>query len=109
MTGKIEMFDYGTISDEHKAAASEIVNMCNEMGQPLVAEFIKHKFKLVEPKRFDFKSSSFVKACEEAGIFVSVQGFVAEGTGPNEVQYQLCAVNEDIRKLDKFIDSLTNK
>jgi hypothetical protein len=48
--------------------------------------------------------SKFVKACFDAGIYVSVQGFVSEGNG--DKKYQLVCINDDVRKLDNFIEKL---
>ena len=104
MTDKqvIPVFDYGSLNDDHKAAAEECVAMANQMNQPMLAELIKARFQLVEPKRFDMDSSKFVAAAKEAGIYIAIQGHVKEG----DTEYQLVSVNEDIRKLEKFIELL---
>lgn len=98
----IPLFDYGSLNDDHKAAAEECVALANQLGQPMLAELIKAKFQLVEPKRFDMDTSKFVAAAKEAGIYIAIQGHIKEG----DTEYQLVSVNEDIRKLEKFIELL---
>jgi hypothetical protein len=102
MENLIPVFDYGSLNDDHKAAAEECVALAKQMNQPMLAELIKVKFQLVEPNRYDMDSSKFVQAAKEAGIYIAIQGHVKEG----DTEYQLVSVNEDIRKLDKFIELL---
>lgn len=109
MTNKIEMFDYGSITEQHKAAAQEIVDLCKNMDQLMLAELIKHKFQLVEPNRYNMEESSFVKACSDADIFVSIQGYIAEGEGAEQKQYQVVSVTGDIRKMNDFVENLKNE
>jgi hypothetical protein len=102
MENLIPVFDYGSLNDDHKAAAEECVALAKQLNQPMLAELIKVKFQLVEPNRYDMESSKFVQAAKEAGIYIAIQGHVKEG----DTEYQLVSVNEDIRKLDKFIELL---
>jgi len=102
MENLIPVFDYGSLNDDHKAAAEECVALAKQLNQPMLAELIKVKFQLVEPNRYDMDSSKFVQAAKEAGIYIAIQGHVKEG----DTEYQLVSVNEDIRKLDKFIELL---
>jgi hypothetical protein len=102
MENLIPVFDYGSLNDDHKAAAEECVALAKQLNQPMLAELIKAKFQLVEPNRYDMDSSKFVQAAKEAGIYIAIQGHVKEG----DTEYQLVSVNEDIRKLDKFIELL---
>ena len=107
MTQLTEMFDYGSLTAEHKAAALEIVDLCKNMDQHIVAELIKHKFQLVEPNRYNMEESSFIKACADAGIYVSIQGHIKENVGtPEELEYQLVSITQDIRKMNEFVDNL---
>ena len=102
MENLIPVFDYGSLNDDHKAAAEECVALAKQLNQPMLAELIKVKFQLVEPNRYDMDSSKFVQAAKEAGIYIAIQGHIKEG----DTEYQLVSVNEDIRKLDKFIELL---
>jgi hypothetical protein len=107
MTKLTEMFDYGSITEEQKAAALEIVQLCKNMDQHIAAEIIKHKFQLVEPKRYNMEESAFIKACADAGIYVSIQGHIKENAGtPDELEYQLVSISQDIRKMDEFVEKL---
>jgi hypothetical protein len=102
----IPMFDYGNITDEHKSIAKEIAVFLESSNQHQLADAIRKRFKVVETPTFDLKQSKFFQEAQKAGIFVAVQGFVQEGLDGDAIQYQLCAVCEDVRNLDKFIDSV---
>jgi hypothetical protein len=99
MTTEIkEPFNYALINDEHKLAAEEIVNLCNQLGQPMIAEVIKNKFELIDRPKYDMEQSDFVKACSEIGIYCSIQGHRID----NGVEYPMVVINEDIRTFEKL-------
>ena len=102
----IPMFDYGNITDEQKSVVKEIAGFLESSNQHQLADVIKKRFKVVETPKFDLRKSKFYQEAEKAGVFVAVQGFVQEGLDGDAIQYQLCAVCDDIRNLDKFIDSI---
>lgn len=102
----VPLFDYGNITDEHKSVVREIASFLEMSGQANLADTLKKRFKVQETPTFDINSSKFYQEAQKAGIFVAVQGFLQEGLDGTGVQYQLCAICEDIRKLDKFIDSI---
>lgn len=99
------VFDYGSITDEHKTVASEIVNLLDNMNLPMASELIKQKFQLVETPKYDISQSKFVKECDKVGIHCAVQGWIKEG---NEKEYQVISVTEDVRRLNDLIDSIKN-
>ena len=97
------LFDYGDIKDEHLAAAEEIANLCLQFGQPMIAAEIRRKFKIVEVPKYDLEASDFVQECNKHGMYVSIQGIIHEGEGPNLMEYQLVGISGDIRKMNEFI------
>jgi len=104
MTIKKHLFDYGTISDDHKEAAAEIAKVLEESGLSEPARQIKARFKVEELPTYNMEDSEFAKYCKMAGIFISMQGLIMEGEGADVMQYQLCAVNDDIRRLNHLIE-----
>lgn len=95
----IPVFDWRDIKPEHQQAAQEIADIMENMNQPMLAELIRQKFKVIPPTRYDLKQSEFVQECSKNNIGIMIQGYVDEGG----IQYPLIAITEDIRRLDKFI------
>jgi len=107
MTEQIKtLFDYGDIKEEHTRVAEEIANLCLQFGQPMLAEEIKRKFKIVEVPKYNLEESEFVQECVKHGVYVSIQGILQEGEGPNLMEYQLVGISGDVRKMNAFIRAL---
>ena len=104
----IPSFDYGSINEDHKKAAEEIAGLVKSFGQNDLAEIIKQRFKVQEPKRFDLSQSKFFEVCQAAGIYCAVQGWIQVGTDIDNVHYPLVGVSEDIRKLDSRVEHIKN-
>lgn len=100
----LENFNYGNITDEHKAAALEIVNIARSTNNDMLAELIAHKFQLVEPVKYDIADSKFVQACETMKFNYWIQGWVTEGEDKDAVHYPIISITEDVRKLNTFMD-----
>jgi hypothetical protein len=94
------VFDYGGINEHHVEAAIEIISILRQMGNELPAKIISERFKLEEPKRFDFTQTKFFKACQEANVFLGMQGFVVNHDDPEKTEYPIVSISEDIRKLE---------
>lgn len=94
------VFDYGSINNDHREAAVEIIGLLRQMGNELPAKIIAERFKLEEPKRFDFTTTKFAKACQEANVFLGVQGFLINQDDPEKTEYPIVSISEDIRKLE---------
>lgn len=101
-------FDYGSLNEDHKKAASEIARLLEDNGNEMIAELIKSKFQLTEPVRKKPEESIFVRACLENNIHCSIQGWVAHGIGPDAVHYPLISISEDVRVLDKLVTFIRN-
>jgi hypothetical protein len=100
-------FNYGQISDEQKSVAVEIIELAKQSGNNELAELIKYKFQIVEPNKFDITNSAFVQACEAAGFKYWIQGWLIEDPDNlASMQYPIISITEDVRKLDKFIESM---
>jgi hypothetical protein len=102
------VFNYGGITEQHQEAAVEIANLIAESGNPILAELVKQRFKVVEVPRYDINLSPFIDACKEAGVFAAVQGYMQEGSGLEKMEYPLVSICEDIRKLEKLIPAIKN-
>jgi predicted TIM-barrel fold metal-dependent hydrolase len=98
----VPLFDYGSVNDDHRAAAAEISELIKAHGNDMLAELIKVRFNVVEPNRYDVAQSPFVKACKEHGLPIAIQGWIQQGEGPDAVFYPLICVNEDVRRFDEF-------
>jgi hypothetical protein len=98
------LFDYGSIKPEHQEAAEEIANYVASMGQDVLGNLIKTRFKIEEIKKYDMEDSEFVQFCKQAGIFVAGQGFIQQGDGIDAMQYPMIAICEDIRNMQKLVD-----
>ena len=92
-----KVISYDLLTEEQKTVAQEIVDILNSLGHEVIGEVIKHKFKLEDPKRYNFAESQFIKKCEENNIHLSLQGYVFE----NGVNYQIFSITDDIRKFEK--------
>lgn len=102
---KIEMnpiFDYNSITEEHKKVVKEITAMLDHHGQEMLSELIKLKFKIVETPKFNLKESVFMEACKKAEIIPVIQGFTIE----YGVEYPVVLIQDDIRKLDSFVANI---
>ena len=107
--GLAPVFDYGNITDDHKAAAEEIIGLLRQLGIDLPTRVIAERFKLVEPNRFDFTQTDFYKVCREADVFLGVQGFVVNHDDPQKVEYPIISISEDIRKLENLFHWIKSK
>lgn len=103
---RIPVFNYGDLNEDHKKAAAEIASIIENSGNGMLADLIRSKFQVVEIPKYDLETSLFFQEAQKAGIFCAVQGFVQEGIDQNAKQYQLISICEDVRKLDRFIESL---
>ncbi len=104
----MKLFDYGSITEQHKEAIQEVVDLANHSGNDIFAELIKHKFQLVEPIRVDHKDTEFYKACAENDIHVWTMGYIQDGGGndPSIPFYPVVSITEDIRKIEKLVEFL---
>lgn len=93
-----EVFNYGNITPEDKRVAQEIVDICESTNNQMVAELIKHKFKLKSMPKYDIKDSVFYKKCLENEINCMIQGNILD----NGIEYPVIAICEDIRILNKL-------
>lgn len=106
----MKLFDYGTITDEHKEAVQEVMSLAKQFGNEEFAEFIKHKFKIIEPLRLPYEITTFYQECEKVGIKVHLMGYVQDngGSDPTLPSYPVVSITEDIRKLEELIKSIKN-
>ena len=102
-------FDYGELNknkDITKAVA-EVINQCKNEG--VSSDIIKNlevKFKIKEPKKYNIENSPFLNWINSKGIDVSIQGFVKEGSGDDEIHFPIICINEDIRKMEALMMDL---
>lgn len=97
------MIDYTNITDGQKKTAEEIVRALKGMGEDVLAERIAVKFNIQPPKIFNIEETAFYKAAKEADLFLNVQGYIV---GEDNVHYAIVCINDDIRKMDKFVEVL---
>ena len=100
----IPLFDYGSISEEHKRAAEECAKLI-ETANPYVSSLIRERFNIVEPKKISLEESSFYAAATAFGIVPSQQGYMVDADG---VHIPMVAVCGDIKQLDKFLEYSKN-
>lgn len=106
----VELFDYGSVTEEHKKAVLEVMNLAKEHGNDMFAEYLKHKFQIEEPLRVDYKESEFAKACEQNDIKLWLMGWVQDGgAAAGSPHYPVLSITEDIRKIEKLIETFRNK
>lgn len=98
------VFDYGSLNDDHKAAAQEIAEILRNMGNEHLAIAISQRFKLEEPNRFDYKTTKFFEACAKADVYLGMQGYVVDHRDPDKTEYPIVSISEDIRKLENLYD-----
>jgi hypothetical protein len=100
----IPLFDYGSISEEHKRAAEECAKLI-EIENPQVAVLIRERFKIVEPKKIPLEESSFYNTAKSFGIVPSQQGYMVD---PDGVHIPMIALFGDIKQLDRFLEYSKN-
>jgi len=100
---EVPVFDYGALTEEHKAAAQEIAEYLQTQGLTDVANALRLRFKLKEIPKVSIDDSPFVAACKAAGLYCAIQGYIQEGLEPNIVQYPLVALCDDIRKFELLV------
>ena len=105
-----ELFDYGAIKEEHKQAVVEVMELARNSGNEVFAEFLKHKFKIEEPNKIDYKLSEFYRLCEQNNIKVWLMGHQQEGpeANPGAPLWPVLSITEDIRVIEKLIESIKN-
>ena len=96
------VFDYNSITDEHKKAVKEVLSILEKFGYDMVSDMIKMQFGIVQRPKYDLKDSEFVKYCEKANILTITQGYVVD----NNVEYPVVFIQDDIRKLNDFIEKI---
>ena len=96
----IPLFDYNSITDDHKAAAEECARLL-EQSNPSFASIIRERFKIEEPKRLPIETSQFYKLANDFGLFPATQGYMV---GADGVQIPMVAVCGDITKFDAFLE-----
>jgi len=104
----MKLFDYGTISEQHKEAVQEVMELAKNFGNAEFAEFLKHKFKIIEPLRVPYETSTFAKECEKADIKVYLMGWTQDngGSDPALPFYPILSITDDIRKLEQLIKNI---
>jgi len=95
----IPVFDYGSIKEDHKSAAEECAKLVESIN-PLVANLIRERFQIVEPKRLPLEDSEFYRIATGFGFGVAPQGYMV---GPDGVQIPMVAICAEITKFDDFL------
>lgn len=104
----IPAFDFGSVNEQHQAAAKEISEWLRGYGMTEIADEILRRYKIDPLPSYDLEQSEFFRLAREAGIFVAGQGTLVEGEGKDKMQYPLVAISGDIRKMDEFIKFVKN-
>jgi hypothetical protein len=103
----IEVFDYGSITKEHKKAVQEVIDLAKSSGHDLFAEFLKNKFQIVERKKINLDNSVFVKYAKINNMFCSVQGYI-DNLNLNEPLEPIISVTEPLSKFEKLVVSIVD-
>lgn len=96
------VFDYNSITDEHKKAIKEVLAILENFGYDMVSDMIKLKFNITQRPKYDLSTSEFVKCCEKANILTITQGYIID----NSVEYPVVFIQDDIRTLNDFIEKI---
>ena len=94
--------DFGLLSKNDQFSFSKIT-------EGVSSDIIKNlevKFKIKEPKKYNMENSPFLNWINSKGIDVSIQGFVKEGSGDDEIHFPIICINEDIRKMEALMMDL---
>ena len=96
---KREIMNMDNLNDDHKEAATYVVDFLNESGQKVLAELISKRFQLKKVERYDIEKSFIKKWCEENKLHFSIQGYIEE----NNKEYPSVYISGDIRKWEEAI------
>lgn len=105
----MSLFDYGNITEEHKAALLEVVELAKQSNNDMFAELLKHKFQLVEPVKIDHKTMAFTQECEKVGIKVWVMGYQnnpEQPTDENNPLVPILSITEGADKMEDLVASI---
>jgi hypothetical protein len=97
------LFDYGSITEEHKKVIEEVIYLYKESKIENFDEFLKSKFQVELPPRFPIQDSLFVKFCKEHQFRCAIMGYAVDDEG---VEYPVISITEDVRKLDNFVKDI---
>lgn len=96
------VFDYNSITDEHRKAVKEVLNILEKFGYDMITDMIKLQFGITQRPKYDLNESEFVKCCQKANILTVTQGYLVD----NNVEYPVVLIQDDIRKLNDFIEKI---
>jgi hypothetical protein len=94
-------FDYSEVTENDRHLVDEIIR---RYGHP-EADKIREDFGMVEVSEYDESQSTFLKACNDAGVSYQYQGYSVQ----DGVKYPMLGVMGEIRHLNKITDGLIEK
>jgi hypothetical protein len=104
MSEDVKLFDYGDIKPEHKEAVTEVARLAMLQGNKDFANQLFSQFQIVAPNKFDFENeSTFIVACNKAGLRYFVQGWKKDSLEPDAMQWPMVSITDDIRTLDNLV------
>tara|TARA_Y100000004_G_scaffold195437_1_gene262443 strand:+ start:540 stop:884 length:345 start_codon:yes stop_codon:yes gene_type:complete len=102
---QIMPFDYGSVTDQHKEAVKEVINIIKSMpgvSPDMIAAALEHKFEIKELPKFDMMNTEFCQKAAKIGITPQLAGWINE----NDVLYPVTYFSADVRKFVELTEEL---
>lgn len=111
---KIQMlFDYDTLNNDHKTAASEIIALIEErknLPTNILQEEIRNRFKLSEIPMMKVEDTLWYELTKDEALGPSIQGFrVKINEDGSKVRIPYIAFSSDLEYLNEMVMRLMNK
>ena len=103
---EIMPFDYGSVTDQHKEAVKEVINLIKSMPKAspeILAIALEHKFEIKDLPKFDMMTTEICQKAAKIGITPQLAGWVNEN---NERLFPVVYFSADVRKFVELQEEL---
>jgi len=103
---EIMPFDYGSITDQHKEAVKEVINLIKTMpgaSPDILSLALEHKFDIKDLPKFDMMTTEICQKAAKLGITPQLAGWITEN---NERLFPIVYFSADIRKFVELQEEL---
>ncbi len=103
---EIMPFDYGSVTEQHKEAVKEVINVIKSMptaSPEVLAIALERKFEIEELPKFDMMTTEICQKAAKIGLTPQLAGWVNEN---NERLFPVVFFSADIRKYVELQEEL---
>lgn len=103
---EIMPFDYGSITEQHKEAVKEVINIIKTTpgaSPDVLAIALEHKFEIKDLPKFDMMTTEICQKAAKIGVTPQLAGWINEN---NERLFPVVYLSADIRKFVELQEEL---